>query len=177
MLILTSVAISIANCANIYAAFAHMRIADVTIYAVRHSSLQWRIQGGIQGVMDPPFLPSSLVEVYVLWETLVLMDPPYLMNSKIILTVAYLQEFLNEFWSISCPRAQQTTQNTPFSRVGYSNRHCVHSCDRGQDIWPSNIGLDCLTTPNFPSWPFDRSPSAHAQWLKLAVWPKITLLQ
>ena len=73
--------------------------------------------------MDPPFLPSSLVEVYVLWETLVLMDPPYLMNSKIILTVAYLQVFLNEFWSIACPRAQQTTQNTPFSIASGRGHH------------------------------------------------------
>ena len=37
------------------------------------------------------------------------------MNSKIILSVAHLQVFLNEFWSTTCPRAQQTTQNTPFS--------------------------------------------------------------
>ena len=37
---------------------------------------------------------------------------PYLMSSKIILTVAHLQVLCSEFWS---PRAQQTTQNTPFS--------------------------------------------------------------
>ena len=43
------------------------------------------------------------------------MEPPYLMNSKIILTTVYSsQVFLNEFWSITCPRAQQTT---PFSIV------------------------------------------------------------
>ena len=36
---------------------------------------------------------------------------PYLMSSKIILTVAHLQVFWSEFWS----RAQQTTQNMPFS--------------------------------------------------------------
>ena len=43
----------------------------------------------------------------------------YLMNSKIILTVAHLQVLWSEFWS---PRAQQTTQNTPFrSRVGVAN--------------------------------------------------------
>ena len=34
------------------------------------------------------------------------------MSSKIILTVAHLQVLWSEFWS---PRAQQTTQNTPFS--------------------------------------------------------------
>ena len=78
---------------------------------------------GSQGAMDPPFLPSSLVKVYVLRETLVLMDPPYLMNSKIILTVAHLQVFMNEFWSIACPRAQQTTQNTPFSIVSGRGHH------------------------------------------------------
>ena len=55
--------------------------------------------------MEPPFLLSSLVEVYVLWEAL---EPPFLINSKIILTIAHLQVFLNEFWSITCPRAQQT---------------------------------------------------------------------
>ena len=37
---------------------------------------------------------------------------PYLMSSKIILTVAHLQVLWSEFWS---PRAQQATQNTPFS--------------------------------------------------------------
>ena len=37
-----------------------------------------------------------------------------LMNSIIILTVAYLRVLLNEFWS---PRAHQTTPNTPFSIV------------------------------------------------------------
>ena len=37
---------------------------------------------------------------------------PYLMSSKIILTVAHLQVLWSEFWS---PRAQQTTQNTSFS--------------------------------------------------------------
>ena len=36
----------------------------------------------------------------------------YLMSSKIILTVAHLQVLWSEVWS---PRAQQTTQNTPFS--------------------------------------------------------------
>ena len=78
--------------------------------------------GGSKGAMEPPFLLSSLVEVYVLWETLVLIDPPYLMNNKIILTVAYLQVFY-EFWSIACPRAQQTTQNTPFSIASGHGHH------------------------------------------------------
>ena len=48
---------------------------------------------------------------------------PYLMNSKIILTIAHLQVFLNEFWSIACPRAQQTTQNTPFSIASGRGHH------------------------------------------------------
>ena len=42
------------------------------------------------------------------------------MNSKNILTVAiaYLQMFLNEFWSIACPRAQlqHYTEHAIFDR-------------------------------------------------------------
>ena len=43
---------------------------------------------------------------------IVFMEPLYLMNSKIILTAAYLQVLWSDYWS---PRAQQITQNTPFS--------------------------------------------------------------
>ena len=50
------------------------------------------------------------------------------MNSKSILTVARLQVFMNEFWSIACPRAQQTTQNTPFS-IASGRGH--HKSERG----------------------------------------------
>ena len=33
------------------------------------------------------------------------------------------QVFMNEFWSIACPRAQQTTQNTPFSIASGRGHH------------------------------------------------------
>ena len=51
-------------------------------------------RGGSGVSMEPPFLPSSLVEVYVLRENLVLMEPPYSMNSISTLTEAQLLVFL-----------------------------------------------------------------------------------
>ena len=45
---------------------------------------------------------------------------PYFMSSKIIETVAHLQVLWSEFWS---PRAQQTTQITPFLIVSGCGQH------------------------------------------------------
>ena len=51
---------------------------------------------------------------------IVFMEPLYLMNSKIILTVAHLPVLWSDYWS---PRAQQTILKTRHfrSRVGVSN--------------------------------------------------------
>ena len=50
-------------------------------------------RGGSEGAMDPPFLPSSLVQAYRLGEILDLLEPPYLTNSNKVLTVAHLRVF------------------------------------------------------------------------------------
>ena len=79
------------------------------IWTGQNCNLQWRIQGRFHGT---PFLPSSPVEMYVLRESLVLMEPPFNMNSKSTLTAAHLQVFWSDFWSTTCPRMQQTAQKT-----------------------------------------------------------------
>ena len=57
--------------------------------------------------MEPPFLPSSLVQAYLLGEILDLMEPPYLTNSNKILTVPHLEAFSGH---LGCPETRQTTQ-------------------------------------------------------------------
>ena len=66
---------------------------------------------------------------------------PYLMSSKIILTVAHLQVLWSEFWS---PRAQQTTQNTPFS-IASGCDQCKSG--RGQKIARAKRAFFMLKTP------------------------------
>ena len=66
---------------------------------------------------------------------------PYLMSSKIILTVAHLQVLWSEFWS---PRAQQTTQNTPFSIASGCGQR---KNERGQKIARAPRAFFMLTTP------------------------------
>ena len=63
---------------------------------------------------------TNLQDLLVQWTNyIVFMEPLYLMNSKIILTVAHLPVLWSDYWS---PRAQQTTQTRHFrSRVGVSN--------------------------------------------------------
>ena len=66
--------------------------------------------------MEPLFhmkyLYTVLLQTVGPVDYIVFMEPLYLMNSKIILTVAHLQVLWSDYWS---PRAPQTTQNTPFS--------------------------------------------------------------
>ena len=69
---------------------------------------QWRIQGGFQGFHGTPFSAQLSSKSVCTVSSFSLDRTPYLINSKIILTIAHLQVFLNEFWSITCSRAQQT---------------------------------------------------------------------
>ena len=66
---------------------------------------------------------------------------PYLMSSNIVLTVAHLQVLWSEFWS---PRAQQTTQNTPFSIASGCGQR---KSGRGQKIARASRAFFILRTP------------------------------
>ena len=76
------------------------------ITTTAESPLQWRIQGGIPGSHGSPLSAQLSSRSVCTMRNFSLDGSPYLMNSKIILTIAHLQVFLNEFWSIACPRAQ-----------------------------------------------------------------------
>ena len=56
--------------------------------------------GGIPGSHGSPLSAQLSSRTVCTMRTLVLMELPYLINSKFILTLAHLQVFRNEFWSI-----------------------------------------------------------------------------
>ena len=110
------------------------------------------LSGGFRVVPRVPWNPSFMKVLIILYyDKLTRSVGPvdynspngtlYLMSSKIILTVAHLQVLRSEFWS---PRAQQTTQNTPFSIAsGCSQR----KCGRGQKIARALRAFFTLRTP------------------------------
>ena len=112
--------------------------------------------------MEPLFHESAYyIETYKICWSSGLYSPngtPYLMSSKIILTVAHLQVLWSEFWS---PRAQQTTQNTPFSIASGCGQ-------RKKWAWPKNRArfARVLYTQNPP---LQNLKSATVEHLQLAI--------
>ena len=76
------------------------------------------VAGGSKVSTEPPFLPRLL-------EILVWIEPPFLTNSKKILTVAHLRVFLGDFCSNTCC---MTEDLEPRSKMGVANaKVCVTS--------------------------------------------------
>ena len=114
--------------------------------------LAYLLSGGFRVVPRVPWNPSSMKMFIILYYDKLTRSVgpvdynspngnPYLMSSKIILTVAHLQVLWSEFWS---PRAQQTTQNTPFSIASGCGQR---KSGRGRKIARASRAFFILRTP------------------------------
>ena len=100
--------------------------------------------GGFRMVPRVPWNPSYYIvlsQTYKICWSSGTTGTPYLISSKIVLTVAHLQVLWSEFWS---PRAQQTTQNTPFSIASGCGQP---KSGRGQKIARALRAFFILRTP------------------------------